>query len=177
MIDILLAVYNGERYLPALSRSLRGFPTPERAAAYYLGLERLFPNNRLCGGYHMTWLDRTQSHEVDCVSGSFMLLRRALFEELGGFDERFFMYGEDMDLCCRVKEKGLRVLYCADSFMLHHHGKCGRNPRQTAAFYDAMTLFYEKHYRSRYPAVIYAAVRAAVSLMKGRALRHLEKDQ
>ena len=159
------------------SGCLRGFPTPARATAYYLGLEKLFPKNHLCGGYHMTWLDRTKNHEVDSVSGSFMLLRRALFAELGGFDEDYFMYGEDMDLCWRVKEKGLRIFYCADGFMLHHHGKCGRNPRQTAAFYDAMTLFYEKHYRSRYPAVIYAAVRAAVSLMKGRALRQLEKDQ
>ena len=155
---------------------LRGFPTPERAAAYYLGLERLFPKNRLCGGYHMTWLDRAKSHEVDCVSGSFMLLRRSLFEELGGFDERFFMYGEDMDLCCRVKEKGLRVLYCAENFMLHHHGKCGRSPRQTAAFYESMVLFYEKHYRSRYPKIVYTAVCAAAGLMKKRALRNLEKQ-
>jgi len=154
---------------------LRGFPTPERAAAYYLGLERLFPKNRLCGGYHMTWLDRNKSHEVDCVSGSFMLLRRSLFEELGGFDEQFFMYGEDMDLCCRVKEKGLRVLYCADGYMLHHHGKCGKSPRQTAAFYDSMILFYEKHYRSRYPGLVHAAVCAAANLMKKRALRNLEK--
>jgi len=156
---------------------LRGFPTPERAAAYYLGLERLFPKSRLCGGYHMTWLNRAQNQEVDCVSGSFMLLRRALFEKLGGFDEDFFMYGEDMDLCCRVKEKGLRVLYCADGSMLHHHGKCGRSPRQTAAFYDAMTIFYEKHYLNRYPEAVYAAVRAAASLMKRRALRQLEKEQ
>ncbi|MBE6968994.1 MAG: glycosyltransferase family 2 protein [Ruminococcaceae bacterium] len=155
---------------------LRGFPTPERAAAYYLGLERLFPGNRLCGGYHMTWLDRTQNHEVDCVSGSFMLLRRALFEELGGFDEDFFMYGEDMDLCCRVKEKGLRVLYCADGFMLHHHGKCGKSPRQTAAFYESMILFYEKHYRNLYPKAVYTAVCTAASLMKRRALRKLEKE-
>ena len=155
---------------------LRGFPTPERAAAYYLGLERLFPQSRLCGGYHMTWLDRTQNHEVDSVSGSFMLLRRSLFEELGGFDEDYFMYGEDMDLCWRVKERGLRVLYCADGYMLHHHGKCGRSPRQTAAFYDSMTLFYEKHYRRRYPKAVYAAVCAAVGLMKRRALKKLEKE-
>ena len=154
---------------------LRGFPTPGRAAAYYLGLERLFPRNRLCGGYHMTWLDRTKNQEVDCVSGSFMLLRRALFEELGGFDEDFFMYGEDMDLCCRVKKKGLRILYCADGIMLHHHGKCGRSPRQTAAFYDSMVLFYEKHYRSCYPGVVYTAVRTAAALMKKRALQKLEK--
>lgn len=154
---------------------LRGFPTPPRAAAYYLGLEKLFPQNRLCGGYHMTWLDRKKSHEVDCVSGSFMLLRRRLFEELGGFDEDFFMYGEDMDLCCRVKEKGLRVLYCAEGYMLHHHGKCGKSPRQTAAFYDSMVLFYEKHYLRQYPRAVYAAVRTAAAFMKKRALKKLEK--
>lgn len=155
---------------------LRGFPTPARAAAYYLGLERLFPQNRLCGGYHMTWLDREKNHEVDSVSGSFMLLRRSLFEELGGFDEDYFMYGEDMDLCLRIRERGLRVLYCADGLMLHHHGKCGRSPRQTAAFYDSMLLFYEKHYRRQYPKIVCAAVRTAVDLMKRRALRKLERE-
>ena len=158
------------------SGCLRGFPTPGRALCYFLGLERVFPRSRLCGGYHMTWLDRSRSADVDSVSGSFMLLRRSLFEELGGFDEDFFMYGEDLDLCWRVKETGRRVIYCAEGSMLHHHGRSGTNRRQTAAFYDSMTLFYDKHLAKRYPALTGRAVRTAVTLMRERALRRLERE-
>ena len=156
--------------------ALRGYPTPLRSLCYFLGLEKLFPRNRVCGGYHMSWLDRDVSHEVDCVSGSFMLLRRSLFEELGGFDESFFMYGEDMDLCLRVHEAGYKVLYCAEGTVLHHHGKSGKSERQTAAFYDAMTVFYDKHYRANHSALTTAAVRVGVKLMKARGLQKLRKE-
>lgn len=155
---------------------LRGTPTPGRALCYFLGLEKLFPRSRLCGGYHMTWLPRDKSAEVESVSGSFLLLRRSLFEELGGFDEVFFMYGEDLDLCCRVRKAGKKVVYCAEGSMLHHHGKSGRHPRQTAAFYESMKIFYDKHLRERYGALTTAAVYAAVRLLRRRALRRLEKE-
>ncbi len=155
---------------------LRGLPTPGRALCYYLGLERVFPRSRLCGGYHMTWLDRSATAEVESVSGSFMLLRRELFETLGGFDEAFFMYGEDLDFCARVRETGRRVVYFAGGTMLHHHGKSGKSPRQTAAFYDSMRLFYEKHWAERYSALTRRAVLAAVEAKKRRALRKLERE-
>jgi len=156
--------------------ALRGFPTPERALCYFLGLEKLFPRNRVCGGYHLSWLDRNESHEAECVSGSFMLLRRSLFEALGGFDESYFMYGEDMDLCLRVHKAGYRVLYCAEGTVLHHHGRSGRSERQTAAFYDAMTIFYDKHYRQERSALTTAAVHAGINLLKARGLRRLRKE-
>lgn len=157
--------------------ALRGFPTPGRSLCYLLGLEKLFPKNRVCGGYHMSWLSRDESHEVDSVSGSFMLLRRSLFESLGGFDEDFFMYGEDIDICLRVHEAGKKVLYCAEGAVLHHHGKSGKSERQTAAFYDAMTLFYDKHYRVSGSALTTAAVHTAVSVLKGRGLRKLKREE
>lgn len=156
---------------------LRGFPTPARSLCYFLGLEKLFPNNRLCGGYHMSWLDRNESHEVDSVSGSFMLLRRSLFEQLGGFDEDYFMYGEDMDLCLRVREAGYKVIYCAEGSMLHHHGKSGKSERQTAAFYDAMNIFYNKHYAPTHSALTTAAVHLGVRFLKARGLRKLRQEQ
>ena len=150
---------------------LRGIPTPGRALCYFAGLEHLFPKSRLCGGYHMTWLPRDRTAEVDAVSGSFMLLRRELFERLGGFDESFFMYGEDLDLCRRVQKAGLRVLYCAEGELLHLSGACGRNPRQTSAFYDSMLLYYDKHLAAEYSRFTGAAVRFAVKLLRRCAMR------
>ena len=147
---------------------LRGFPTPGRAAAYYLGLEKLFPKSRLCGGYHMTWLDRTQNQEVDCVSGSFMLLRRALFEELGGFDEDFFMYGEDVDLCHRIALDGWEIVYLPDAVITHLKGQSGlksRSPKVILHFYKSMWLFYTKNLSDRYNIFVDVAVYLAISVM------------
>ena len=171
LVGLRTKLPNGEEELGCL----RGFPTPERALCYFLRLDRLFPNDHTCGGYHLTWLDRSLTQEAECVSGSFMLLRRELFERLGGFDERFFMYGEDIDLCKRVHDAGLAVWYCADGTALHHHGKCGKNPRQTAAFYDSMSLFYDKHYAERYGILTTEAIHAAVRLLRRRALRRLAR--
>lgn len=154
---------------------LRGSPTPGRALCYYLRLDKLFPNSRTCGGYHMTWLDRSKTCEPEAVSGSFLLLRRSLFEELGGFDEDYFMYGEDLDLCLRVRQSGHRVLYCAEGSALHYHGRCGTNPRQTAAFYDSMLLYYNKHLAADYSRLTGALVAAGVNILRRRALRRAEK--
>ena len=156
---------------------LRGFPTPGRSLSYFLKLDRVFPKSELFGGYHMTMLDRAKTQETECVSGSFMLLRRELFEQLGGFDETYFMYGEDIDLCWRVRKSGRGVWYCADGTMLHHHGKCGRNPRQTAAFYDSMEIFYDQHFAEQYSELTGLAVKTAVRAMKRRALRKLEAEK
>lgn len=66
-------------------------------------------------------LDKTQ--EVDWVMGSCLLLKKSLYDELGGFDERFFMYFEDTDLCKRINRKGLKIIYHPDSAIIHHHGR------------------------------------------------------
>ena len=150
---------------------LRGSPTPARALCYYLHLDRLFPRSRTCGGYHMTWLDPTVTCETEAVSGSFMLLPRALFEELGGFDEDYFMYGEDLDLCLRVRQSGRRVLYSAEGSALHYHGSCGTNPRQTSAFYDSMLLYYSKHLAAGSSRLTGALVTAGVKALRRRAMR------
>ncbi len=156
--------------------ALRGYPTPLRCLCYFMGLEKLFPRHKVCGGYHMGWLSREESHEAECISGSFMLMRRSFFEALGGFDESFFMYGEDMDLCLRVSQAGKKVLYCAEGSVLHHHGRSGKSEKQTAAFYDAMTIFYDKHYRASHGPLTTLAVHTAAGLMKKRALRKLRKE-
>lgn len=157
--------------------ALRGFPTPLRSLCYFLGLEKLFPKHPVCGGYHMLWLDREESHDAECISGSFMLMRASLFHDLGGFDESFFMYGEDMDLCLRVHQAGKRVFYCAEGSVLHHHGRSGKSQKQTSAFYDAMTIFYDKHYRRSHSFITTLAVHAGSWLMKKRALRKLTREE
>jgi hypothetical protein len=73
--------------------------------------------------------DHQAAREVDWVQGSAMLIKRSLFEELSGFDERFFMYFEDIDLCRRIRQAGLKVFYCPEAVMIHDHTRGSANDR------------------------------------------------
>jgi GT2 family glycosyltransferase len=128
----------------------RGFPTPQAALYRLSGLSRLFPKSKRFGHYNLTYLDPDVSYEVDAVSGSFMFLPRRLFESIGGFDEQFFMYGEDLDLCRRIKEKGYKVWYNPEMRVIHLKGKSSakRLLRSRIAFYQAMVLFSKKYQHS-----------------------------
>ena len=80
----------------------RSFPTIKVALPKLLGLDRLFPRSRWAGKYNLTYLDSEKIHKVDAISGSCMLIKSKIFKEINGFDEKFFMFGEDLDLCKRM---------------------------------------------------------------------------
>jgi GT2 family glycosyltransferase/lipopolysaccharide/colanic/teichoic acid biosynthesis glycosyltransferase len=125
----------------------RGFPTPWVAFTKIFGLSTLFPGSRLLGRYNLTYLDPEETYPVDAVSGSFMMIRREVYEGIGGLDEAFFMYGEDLDWCYRVRQAGSRVYYVHDTAIVHFKGESTRrsNIDELRYFYEAMELFVEKH--------------------------------
>jgi GT2 family glycosyltransferase len=125
----------------------RSFPTPGNALCHFLGLSRLFPRSPLFGRYNLTYLDADRAAEVDAVSGSFMFIRGSVFRTVGGFDESFFMYGEDLDLCARVRESGYKVWYLPTAQIVHFKGRSSAKQvlRSRAAFYEAMILFSRKY--------------------------------
>src|SRR5581483_3065075 len=127
----------------------RSFPTPSVAFYRLTGLARLFPRSRRFGRYNLTYLDHDTEGEVDAVSGACMLVRRETIMEAGLLDERFFMYGEDLDWAYRIKAHGWRIRYNPKVRVLHHKGEASRqtSQRATVAFFRAMHLFYAKHYR------------------------------
>jgi O-antigen biosynthesis protein len=127
----------------------RGFPTPAAAFYHFSGLSRLFPESKRFGHYNLTWLDPDLSCPVDAISGCFMVIPRKLFFELGGFDEEFFMYGEDLDLCWRVHEKGLLVWYHPEIRVIHLKGRSSarRVIQSRIAFYEAMIIYSRKYER------------------------------
>ncbi len=139
----------------------RGFPTPSASLYYFLGLDKKYPESRKYGAYHQTFLPDDQTAETDCVSGAYLMMPRSFFLELGGFDEIFFMYGEDIDLCYRVKEAGKKVVYYADASVTHLKGASGLHSKSKEAIYHfhrAMKLFYRKHYWKKYNIFVSAAV-------------------
>jgi GT2 family glycosyltransferase len=129
----------------------RSFPTPRIAGYRFLGLSHLFPKSKTYGRYNLTYLDENQEQEVDAVSGSFLCIEKKLFVEVGGFDEEFFMYGEDLDLCYRVKLKGKRNWYTPDTNILHFKGESAKSRplRSLFHFYSAMIIFSKKHFELR----------------------------
>ncbi|MBK7256575.1 MAG: glycosyltransferase [Ignavibacteriae bacterium] len=126
----------------------RSFPTPWVAFTKTVGLSSLFPRSRMFGRYNLTYLDPDASYEVDAVSGSFMMLRREVYEKIGGLDEAFFMYGEDLDWCYRVKQAGWSVSYVHTTRIIHFKGESTRrsNLDEVRVFYGAMVLFVQKHF-------------------------------
>lgn len=125
----------------------RSFPTPSVAFYRLAGLSRLFPKSERFGRYNLSFLNPETESEVDAVSGSFMFMPLVLFQEIGGFDERFFMYGEDLDICYRVKEKGRKVWYNPRTQIVHFKGRSSAKMslHSRKAFYEAMLIFSRKY--------------------------------
>lgn len=125
----------------------RSFPTPRIAFYHFLGLPRRFPEVRPFGAYNLTYLDPDKPAIVDAVAGSFMMVRREALEIAGLFDESFWMYGEDLDLCLRIGKAGWKARYVPSIVVTHFKGQSSRaRPlRCTIEFYRAMHIFYQKH--------------------------------
>lgn len=144
----------------------RSFPTPSVALYRLLGLSKLFPRSRRFARYNLTYLDPDEPGEVDAVVGACMLVRAAAMARVGLLDERFFMYGEDLDWAYRFRQDGWRVLYRPEAVVVHHKGAASRRESERAlrAFYQAMAIFYDKHYARDGSPLARGAVRAAIAL-------------
>ncbi len=146
----------------------RGFPNPKNAVIYYLRLGRIFPKLRALNTYKLNHLDENTFHNVDAVSGAFMVIPKSVIEKTGFFDEDFFMYGEDLDLCYRIKEKGFEVHYNpALGDVLHYKGQSGKRLKlkTTYEFYRAMAVFYDKHYYDKYSFWVNVATKCGIALL------------
>lgn len=126
----------------------RRFPNPWNA------FQRLFLGNNT--NYNYSDVSEDESMEVDSVVGAFMLIRREVLDIVGLFDEEFFMYGEDLDYCWRVKKAGYKVWYYPKAICHHYKGESSRKIASKALrwFYGSMWIFYNKHYAKTYPFVL-----------------------
>ena len=131
-----------------LMESKRSFPSPLTSLYKLSGLSLLFPKSGLFGRYHLGHLDKDANHEVDVLAGAFMMVRKSLLDTLGGFDEEFFMYGEDVDLSYRVQEAGYKNYYLSEPTIIHFKGESTRRGslNYVKMFYNAMSVFVRKHY-------------------------------
>ena len=129
-----------------VSRTCTRFPKPSMFFSKMLGLDRLSP--RFFPSHFMTEWDHSDSREVEHVIGAFFLVRRFLFEELGGFDERFFVYLEDLDFSLRARQAGYSSYYLAGSQAYHKGGGTSEQVKAQRLFYSLRSriLYGYKHF-------------------------------
>lgn len=135
--------------------SHRGFPTLWSSLAYFTKLEALFKRvpklSKIFGGYHLTHFDLNTVHEIDSPSGAFYLTRKLILDKIGGFDTKFFIYGEDLDLSYRIKKLGYKIIYYPLFTVTHLKYQSGlksqtKRKKIKKHFYQAMKIFYDKHF-------------------------------
>ena len=131
-----------------LPESKRGIPTPWVAFTKIFGLYKLFPKSSLFNKYYAQLLEENQTGKVDILVGAFMLMKRELYNELGGFDENCFMYADDIDLSYRALQNGKSNYYFAETTVIHYKGESTtRDQKYMKHFQEAMQFFYKKHFR------------------------------
>jgi GT2 family glycosyltransferase len=127
----------------------RSFPTPQVSFYRMIGLSRLFPTSRRFNAYNLEYLPEEAVHPVDSVVGAYMQVRAEAILAVGLLDERFFMYGEDLDWAKRIQDAGWEVWYNGAVEITHVKEAASRQSSKSRIdFYEAMWLFYQKHYRS-----------------------------
>lgn len=149
-----------------LPESKRGLPTPAVAFYKIFGLSKLFPNSKRFGQYHLTFLDKNQNHQVDILSGAFMLMRKTVLDKIGLLDETFFMYGEDVDLSYRITQAGYKNYYFAESSIIHYKGESTKKSsvNYVIVFYKAMAIFAKKHFSKNGAGVFIFLIYLAIYL-------------
>lgn len=134
----------------------RSFKTPGIYLYKYTGLSRLFPRSRRFGRYYLSYLDETETTEVDAVIGAFMMVRREVIDRIGLMDERFFMYCEDEDWCFRAKADGWRVVYYPPVVVWHRKGSSTRQraASMTVQWHRSVFLFHRKNLAKSYHPIV-----------------------
>ncbi len=162
------------RFLP---ESKRGLPTPSVSFFKMTGLYKYFPKSKVFNAYYQGHIAENEVAEIDVLTGAFFLTRHSILKKIGGLDESYFMYGEDIDLSYRIKKLGYKIIYFPKTQIVHYKGESSKalSFKRYVAFYHSMLLFAQKHFSKGwggakrtlvYGSIIFSAVMAFV-------LRHL----
>ena len=161
----------------------RGFSTPWAALTYFAGLSKFFPKSKLFNQYFLGFKDFSKPHEIDLCITHFMLVRADANKKVGKWDEDYFLFGEDVDFCYRMKQLDYKIMYLSDIEVLHIKGaSMGRKSAEgvdtvskkleitkkimSSGRSKAQQQFYEKHYRDKYPWILTSIVLLGIFLLE-----------
>ena len=155
-----------------LPESKRGLPTPMVAFYKIFGLSALFPKSKRFGKYHLGFLDKEQTNEVEILSGAFMLMRKDALDKVGLLDEDFFMYGEDIDLSYRIIKGGWKNYYFPEARIIHYKGESTKKSSVNFVFvfYNAMIIFARKHFSKQNAKTFSFLINIAIYIRAGAAI-------
>lgn len=166
----------------------RGLPTPWNTFCYFTGLAKIFPGSKLFAGYTASYLDIKKSHNIDCISGTFLMVKRKVLDEIGWWDEDYWWNGEDIEMCYRIKKTGYKIWYEASEKMVHYKGSSSglwktaktKVPQKTKiktakSATRAMRIFMQKHAKELGPWPIMALVNAGIGVLEKYRLAKIEK--
>ena len=155
-----------------LPESKRGLPTPMVAFYKIFGLSALFPKSKRFGKYHLGFLDKEQTHEVEILSGAFMLMRKEALDKVGMLDEDFFMYGEDIDLSYRIIKGGWKNYYFPEARIIHYKGESTKKSSVNFVFvfYNAMIIFARKHFSQQNAKTFSFLINIAIYIRAGASI-------
>ena len=165
--------------------SHRGFPTAWNAFCYFSKIQKIFPKSRLFAGYTQGWKNISTNHEVDAISGAFLLVSKKVGEKIGWWDEDYFFYGEDLQFCYDIKKLGLKIYFLGEVESMHIGGASSgikktaqdvttadieRKRKVQIARFEAMKIFYKKNYKNKYPTWFRFIIFAGINLLQKQAL-------
>lgn len=148
-------------FLPESKRSL---PTPNVAFYKMFGLSSIFKQSKKFGKYHLSYLSKDETNEVEILAGAYMVLRKSVLDKIGLLDETFFMYGEDIDLSYRIIKAGYKNYYFADTKCIHYKGESTKKKdlNYIRVFYNAMVIFSNKHFTGRRDKLFSSILKLAI---------------
>ena len=132
--------------------------------------------NRIFGGYHLANQNLNSIHEVDVITGAFLFARKEILEKIGGFDEDYFAYGEDIEMAFQIKKLGYKIIYYPLWNVLHIKSVSGLKKKGSSVirkktntyFYDSMKIFYNKHYAKNHNWLINKLVFSVIDYKKNK---------
>ncbi|MEO0404419.1 MAG: glycosyltransferase, partial [Bacteroidota bacterium] len=156
-------------YLP---ESKRGLPTPWVAFYKIFGLSKLFPKSPKFNRYYLGHLSAEETHEIEILSGAFMLMRKETLDKVGLLDEAFFMYGEDIDLSYRITQGGYKNYYFPETRIIHYKGESTKSGslNYVFVFYNAMIIFAKKHFSTQHAKTFTFFINLAIYFRAGLAI-------
>lgn len=155
-----------------LPESKRAYPQPISSFFKITGIAKLFPNSSFFNHYALGELDKNQVHRVDVLAGAFMMVRGSLIKKLKGFDEQFFMYGEDIDLSIRITNEGFENHYLGNIVIQHFKGmSTNKNSIHFVEhFFGSMELFVKKYYPIDTKRITWASLIICIKMVKKLAM-------
>lgn len=158
-----------------LKESKRGFPSASASFFKLFGFANIFPRSKTFAKYYLGHVPENETNSVDVLSGAFMMIRKKVLDTVGGFDETFFMYGEDIDLSYRITKAGYRNYYLGKTTITHFKGgSTTYNLEYVNHFYKAMQIFIDKHYKGNRSLLfiwfLYAGIWVRKNITKARQL-------